>query len=172
MGTTIHDVIQTDASINPGNSGGPLLNSSGELIGVNTAIYSNVGQSAGIGFAVPVRTVLQIVPQIIEYGRVKRAGMGVTLFADAQLRRWRVRGVGVRQVTEDSAAEEAGLRSATMDRAGRIYMDIIVGIDDTRIENYNDLYEALENRKPGETIRLRFVREGEEQEVNLVLQEI
>jgi S1-C subfamily serine protease len=87
-GTTIQDVIQTDASINPGNSGGPLLDSSGRLIGVNTAIISPTGSSAGIGFAVPVNTVMRIVPQLIEFGDVKRAGLGVHILTlDAYQRR-------------------------------------------------------------------------------------
>jgi S1-C subfamily serine protease len=171
-GTTIHDVIQTDASINPGNSGGPLLDSSGRLIGVNTAIYSSVGQSAGIGFAVPVNTVLQIVPQIIEFGGVKRAGLGVELFTDAQARRLGIRGLAVRNVREGSAAERAGLQSPRQDRYGRIYLDILVALDGKPLESFNDLYEALESRRPGERVRLRFVRDGQENEVELELQEI
>jgi S1-C subfamily serine protease len=116
--------------------------------------------------------VLHIVPQIIEYGGVKRAGMGVALLSDNQARRLRLGGVGIREVTTGSAAEKAGLQSAYIDRAGRIHLDIIVAIDDKKIENYNDLYEALENREPGDRVRLRFVRERREHEVDLVLQEI
>ena len=75
---SIFDVIQTDASINPGNSGGPLLDSSGRLIGINTAIYSPSGANAGIGFAVPVDTVNSIVPQLLKFGKVKRPGLGIS----------------------------------------------------------------------------------------------
>jgi len=81
-GRKIHDVIQTDAAINPGNSGGPLLDSSGNLIGVSTMIYSTSGSSAGVSFAIPVDTVKRIVPQLIQYGKVKRAGIGVMLVPD------------------------------------------------------------------------------------------
>ena len=171
-GTTIHDVIQTDASINPGNSGGPLLDSSGRLIGVNTAIYSQVGQSAGIGFAVPVNTVRQIVPQLIEFGGIKRAGLGVVLVPENRARAWRIRGVALWEVQEGSAAAKAGLQSARQDRAGRIYLDIITAIDGTAIEDYSDMYDVLERREPGDRVSVRYVRDGREITTNVVLQEI
>ena len=97
-GTTIEDVIQTDASINPGNSGGPLLDSTGRMIGLNTQIVSRSGESAGIGFAVPVATVERIAPQLIRYGKVRRAGIGVQILRDNQVRHWGVRGVVIREV--------------------------------------------------------------------------
>ena len=85
-GFVIEDVIQTDASINPGNSGGPLIDSQGRVIGVNTAIYSLSGSSAGIGFAIPIDTVARIVPQLIRFGEVRRVGLGVTLVPDRYAR--------------------------------------------------------------------------------------
>ena len=97
-GTRIEDVIQTDASINPGNSGGPLLDSHGRVIGVTTAIYSTSGASAGIGFAVPSATVARLVPQLIQYGRVKWAGLGVQVMPDHIAAQWGVLGVIVRDV--------------------------------------------------------------------------
>ena len=87
-GVTIRDMIQTDASINPGNSGGPLLNSAGELIGMNTMIFSKSGSSAGIGFALPFSTIRRLVPQIIKFGKPKRAGLGVELVPDELARRF------------------------------------------------------------------------------------
>jgi len=170
MGTTIRDVIQTDASINPGNSGGPLLDSAGRLIGVNTAIQSPTGSSVGIGFAVPVATVKRVVPQII--GKVKRAGLGVQLAADSQSRRWGVRGVIVADVRAGSPADRAGLQSAYVDRNGGVHFDAIVAIDGHEIEGYGDLYDVLDQRKPGDRVTVRFVRDRREREVDIVLQEI
>ena len=92
-GRPIHDVIQTDASINPGNSGGPLLDSSGRLIGINTAIYSPSGANAGIGFAVPVDTVNQIVPQLMKFGKITRPGLGISILADQIAQQNRIDGV-------------------------------------------------------------------------------
>ncbi len=162
-GTTIRDVIQTDASINPGNSGGPLLDSSGALVGVATAIYSPSGQSAGIGFAVPVATVKRVVPQLVAYGRVRRAGLGVTLFSDALVRNWGIRGAVIQQVLPGSAAHRAGLEGANRDGRGRIILgDIIVGIDEHEIHTYNDLFTALDRRSVGEQVSVQVARVGGE----------
>ena len=172
-GTNIHDVIQTDASINPGNSGGPLLDSAGRLIGVNTSIISQVGQSAGIGFAVPVNTVMQIVPQLIQYGGVKRAGFGVVVVPENRARAWGLRsGVAVMNVSEGSAADVAGIQPARRDRAGYIYLDVIVGIDGEPVENYGDMVDALDRHEPGDKVKVKLVREGRELVVDVVLQEI
>ncbi len=156
----IKNVIQTDAAINPGNSGGPLLDSRGRLIGVNTAIYTLSGAYNGIGFAVPVDTVRRIVEEILTTGRVVRPGLGVKLLSDAEASRWRLRGVGIAQVTADSAAERAGLRSASVSGAGEVSIDEIVEVDDQPIRTPRDLYDVLDGRAVGDTVRLR-VRRGE-----------
>ncbi len=172
-GTNIHDVIQTDASINPGNSGGPLLDSAGRLIGVNTSIISQVGQSAGIGFAVPVNTVMQIVPQLIRYGGVKSAGLGVVVVPENRARAWGLRsGVAIMSVVEGSVADVAGIQPARRDRGGYLYLDVIVGIDSDTIENYGDLVDALDRHEPGDRVKVKLVREGRELVVDVVLQEI
>lgn len=171
-GTTISDVIQTDASINPGNSGGPLLDSAGRLIGVNTSIFSTSGSSAGIGFAVPVATVKRIVPQLVDKGRVSRAGLGVQLIEDDLARRWGVEGVIIREVVQGSAADRAGLHGSVVERRRIRLGDIIVGIDDKDIEKYDDLYTALDLRTAGERVKVRFLRGEEEREVWVELQEI
>jgi S1-C subfamily serine protease len=172
-GTTIRDVIQTDASINPGNSGGPLLDSRGRLIGVNTAIVAPSGQSAGIGFAVPVNTVKRVVPQLIAYGRVRRAGLGVTLFTDALARRWGLEGAVIREVLPNTAAARAGLEGAQIDRRGRVrFGDIIVGIDDHRIATYDDLYTALDAKRPGDQVTVHYLRGRNERSVELDLIEL
>ena len=155
----IDDVIQTDAPINPGNSGGPLLDSRGRVIGVNTAIYSPSGASAGIGFAVPVSDVKRIVPQLIRYGKVKRVGIGITVIPDSIAERWGVRGVIIRQVVSGGVADRAGLRSIELDRYGNVgSFDTIVGVDDREITNYSDLFEAFEDREADERVAIR--REG------------
>ena len=173
MGTTLRDVIQTDASINPGNSGGPLLDSLGRLIGVNTAIQSNTGSSIGIGFAVPVASVKRVVPQIIRYGRVKRPVLGVEPVADRWAQYWGVSGVIVLQVRPGSAAEHAGIHSLVADRAGRVLkFDTIVAIDGHKIEKYGDLYDALDEYKAGDRVKVSIVRDGSPRQVDVVLQEI
>ncbi|HSW45831.1 MAG TPA: trypsin-like peptidase domain-containing protein, partial [Phycisphaerae bacterium] len=116
----IDEVIQTDAAINPGNSGGPLLDSAGRLIGVNTAIASPSGTSAGVGFAVPVDIVGRVVPELIAYGRQVRPRLGVSLAPDHVLRQMRIGGVLIREVEEGSGAAEAGLRGTRWAGDGRI----------------------------------------------------
>src|SRR5499425_120676 len=123
----IQGVIQTDAAINPGNSGGPLLDSAGRLIGVNAAIYSPSGTSAGIGFAVPVDTVNRIVPQLIRQGEITRPGLGVRIGDDRVSRRLNLPGVLIIEVEKGSTAEAAGLRSTQVDGKGGIKLgDVIV----------------------------------------------
>jgi len=155
----IRDVIQTDAAINPGNSGGPLLDSSGRLIGVNTAIVSPSGASAGIGFAVPVDTVNRIVPQLIRSGQVERVGMGVTIAADAVARRLGVpAGVIIRDVQEGGPADRAGLRQAYALRNGELAFDVIVGLDGQPIRGEMDLLEALEEHQAGDRVQVQLRR--------------
>jgi S1-C subfamily serine protease len=158
-GRTIAGVIQTDASINPGNSGGPLLDSAGRLIGVNTAIYSPSGSSAGIGFAVPVDTVNRIVPQLIRQGEITRPGLGVRIGDDRVSRRLNLPGVLIIDISKGSAAAAAGLRGTRSDAKGEIALgDIIVGIDNDRIETSNELFNALEKHAVGETVKVTVVR--------------
>lgn len=172
-GTTIEDVIQTDASINPGNSGGPLLDSAGQMIGVNTQIVSSTGQSSGISFAVPVDTIERIVPQLIRYGKVRRAGLGIRILADAYARQWGVSGVIVREVTQGSPAALAGLRGLTLDRRGTVVsFDLIKGIGDDPVETFDDLYQALDGRRPGEEITVHYEAGGLTKRATIRLTEI
>lgn len=157
----IDGVIQTDAAINPGNSGGPLLDSRGRLIGVNTAIITLSGADNGIGFAVPVDTVRPIVDEIVATGHVTRPGLGVELLGDFEAARLGLVGVGVAVVQSGSAAQEAGLRSAEATRAGRVRIDEILEIDTRVIRSRRDLFDALDGRAVGETIKLK-VRRGQE----------
>ncbi|MCA9758990.1 MAG: trypsin-like peptidase domain-containing protein [Candidatus Eisenbacteria bacterium] len=169
----ITDVIQTDASINPGNSGGPLLDSSGRLIGMNTAIYSTSGSSAGIGFAVPVTTIKRVVPQLIEFGRTERAGLGVTLVSDDLAQRWGVSGVIINEVQPGSAAADAGLRGTTQNSRREISLgDVIVGVDELEVAVYDDLYKALDRRNPGDLVTLRYRRGDHLHEAKVQLQRL
>jgi S1-C subfamily serine protease len=150
-------MVQTDAAINPGNSGGPLLDSTGQLIGMNTMIFSASGSSAGIGFAVPVNTIERLVPQLIRTGKPERVGLGVSILEDRLAARLRVEGVVVNVVPPQSPAANAGLASLTETRAGYAF-DVIVGVDEARIRTYDDLYGAFEGKKDGERVELTVRR--------------
>lgn len=170
---TIQNMIQTDASINPGNSGGPLLNSSGELIGMNTMIISPSGAYAGIGFAVPVDTIKKIVPQIIQHGKVIRPGLGISPLRDNIARSYGIVGVVLAVVQEGSAAYRAGLRGLYQNRRGQwVVQDIIVGIDDKPIRSFDDLYNVLDNYQIGDRVTLTVKRDGKERKVRMRLVKI
>ena len=169
-GVTIRGMIQTDAAINPGNSGGPLLNSSGELIGMNTMIYSETGSSAGIGFAVPVSTVRRVVPQIIETGSAQQVGIGVAVIDDAMAARAGIRGVVIDRVLPNSPAAAAGLQGLIRNRKRVVPQDIIVRINEEEIENYDDLYNSLDVFEPGDTVAVTVERNGQRRTLNIQLQ--
>jgi len=169
-GRTIQGVIQTDAAINPGNSGGPLLDSSGRLIGVNTAIYSPSGTYAGVGFAVPADEVNRVVPQLIEFGRVIRPVLGITLADDAILRKLGGEGALVINVQPGSGADKAGLQPTTRDNRGRVSLgDVIIKVDGKAISDTNDLFTALDKRGIGDSVKVTVIRRGKEVTVPVVL---
>jgi S1-C subfamily serine protease len=169
----IQGVIQTDAAINPGNSGGPLLDSAGRLIGVNTAIYSPSGASAGIGFAIPVDTVNRIVPELIRSGKVTRPGMGIQIAEDQIAERLGVTGVLVVDVAQGSAAAKAGLRPTRREASGRVKLgDVITSIDGKKIESANELFLALEKYKIGDSINVSLLREGKAVQVKVTLEAV
>jgi S1-C subfamily serine protease len=169
----IEDVIQTDAAINPGNSGGPLLDSAGRLIGVNTAIYSPSGSSAGIGFAVPVDTVNRVVPQLIAHGRIVRPQLGITM--DDQMsrligRRLGIEGVVILDVASGSAAAVAGLKATRRAADGTIVAgDVVQRVDGKPVRSVDDVLAALERRKPGDTLAVTVWRNGKVLEVPITL---
>ena len=172
--TLIEHLIQTDAAINPGNSGGPLLDSAGRLIGVNTAIFSPSGASAGVGFAVPVDTVNRVVPQLIAGGEYIRPALGVEV--DERLnqllsQRLGVSGVFVLRVSPGSSAEAAGLRGVRTERDGSIVAgDVIVALDGTAVDSVPRLLGRLDERRVGDVVRLSVLRDGQQIEVNVKLQ--
>ncbi len=163
-GLVIQNMIQTDASINPGNSGGPLLDTQGNMVGINTMIYSPSGGSIGIGFAVPIDTAKRVVPEIIKYGKVMRGWIDIVpvqLFpALVEYAKLPVdRGLLVSRVIPGGNAEKAGIKGGSRSEAVRygnsiIYLggDIIVEVDGTKVGSLADLYAALEDNKPGETV--------------------
>ena len=170
---TIEGVIQTDAAINPGNSGGPLLNSSGKLIGVNTQIVSPSGAFAGIGFAVPVGIVKRIVPQLIQYGKVIRPGLGISLIPDAMAKRWGIEGIIIARVQPDSAADKAGLTSLEELPSGRIRLgDIITAIDGDPVRNFDDLATILDRHNVGDRIKLSLRRNNKTRTIKITLQAV
>lgn len=161
-GIPIRDVIQSDAAINPGNSGGPLLNSSGELIGVNTAIYSPSGASAGIGFSIPVDVVKWVVPDLIEYGQVNRPLIGVELARPLR----DIKGAVILNVVKDSPAEMAGLIGTKVDQYNNIILgDIIVAINNDPITTNSDLFLALEKYRVGDEVNVSVIREDKKMNV-------
>lgn len=171
-GGIIEGLVQTDAAINPGNSGGPLIDSAGRLIGVNTAIFSPSGTSAGIGFAVPVDTVNRVVPQLIESGTYRPPFLGVR--HSDRINRMAatqgVEGVLVLGVEPGSPAAAAGLRAARQDAAGRLVPgDIITGIGDRTVTTSDELLDALDAYAAGERVAIRLRRDGEEVEVSTTL---
>jgi 2-alkenal reductase len=157
-GREVVGVIQTDAAINPGNSGGPLIDSSGRLIGVNTAIISGSGSSAGIGFAVPVDVVYQVVPQLIAKGKFPRPGIGIIILDEEIAAGLGVVGVVIDRIVPDSAVERAGLKG--IDYRRRVLGDIIVAVEGKPIVNMDDFIKSLRNAEIGEVIKLQ-VKRGE-----------
>ena len=181
VGTMIEDVIQTDASINPGNSGGPLLNSEGEMIGINSAIISPTGGSVGIGFAIPVNTAKRLIPQLISKGYVSYAYLGASVqpvipeFAKA-LGLKVEKGAMVIEVTPGGPADKAGLKGGNRQfQVGNFLLivggDVITRIDQLEITDADELIKHLRERKPGESINLTVLRDGKLRNIQVSLQE-
>ncbi len=172
-GATIEHLIQTDAAINPGNSGGPLLDSAGRLIGINTAIYSPSGTSAGIGFAVPVDTVNRVVPQLIRHGRYIRPTIGIEIDEGLNQRLQRllnIEGVVVLGVQPGSPAAAAGLRGSKIERDQFTPGDIIVAVNGKPVASVGDLLGRLDDHRVGETVPLTLLRDGRKTEARVTLQ--
>jgi putative serine protease PepD len=180
-GRLMRGIIQTDAAVNPGNSGGPLLDSSGRMIGITTAIFSPVGANIGIGFAIPVNTAKKIVPQLIEKGRVSRPWLGITgqdINADmASLLKLPSSGILVAKVEKGSPAEKAGIKGgkdAVMIGNLRIIVggDLIVAIDGKPIKNMDQVVEEIESKEIGQSIELTVVRDRKQRIVKVKLAEM
>jgi S1-C subfamily serine protease len=178
-GFAIDEVIQTDASINRGNSGGPLLNANGEVIGVNAQIESTTGGNVGIGFAIPINTVKEVVSQIIEGGKVEHAYLGIEMQTiDEELtRHFRLpaeRGVLISRVVPGSPADQAGLEggSRRVVVGGESYVlggDVITAADGDALESAEELRSIVNDRKPGEELALEVRREDSTETVTVTL---
>src|SRR5580704_17472141 len=180
-GMKIEDAIQTDASINPGNSGGPLLNWHGEVIGINTMIASSVGQIAGIGFAIPINTAKAVVNDLVTLGRVRRPALGVRTIPITPERAEQIGlaadyGLLIVQVVPGGAADQAGLRGGSE----RAYLcnipitlggDLIVGVDDQKVEDQQDLTQIMNNHRAGDTVRITIYRGKKKMDVTATLGE-
>jgi S1-C subfamily serine protease len=179
-GRRIKNVIQTDAAINPGNSGGPLLDSSGRLIGVNTAIYSPSGSSAGIGFAIPVDTVNETVTELIRKGNPPppeektRPGLGIQVATDKLAQEISAPpGAVIVRVMPGSSAEQAGLRAAYRNESNKAVLgDVIVAIDGKPVKKVADLSSILQDHKVGDTVTLDLIRDGQQIQKKVTLGKI
>ncbi|HWN80867.1 MAG TPA: trypsin-like peptidase domain-containing protein, partial [Candidatus Udaeobacter sp.] len=166
----IRDVIQTDAAINPGNSGGPLLDSGGRLIGVNTAIASPSGASAGVGFAIPVDTVNWVVPDLIAHGKLVRPALGVQVASNPVAQSLGVEGVLVLEVIQGSGAEEAGIHPTRRANSGRVMLgDVIVAVDGEPVQTSGDLALVLEKRKVGDKVKVTVIRDQKKVDLEIRL---
>ena len=169
-GREIANVIQTDTAINPGNSGGPLLDSAGRLIGVNTAIISPSGSSAGIGFAVPADIVNRVVPELIKNGRVPTPGIGIVAASEAVATRLGVEGVIVVRTAPGSPAERAGIRGVNFSSGA--LGDVIVQADGKPVHRLSDLTDQLEQVGAGKSVRVGVKRGSETRDVNVDIVDI
>lgn len=164
---TIESFIQTDAAVNPGNSGGALINTRGELVGINTAIASRTGAFSGYSFAIPVSIVEKVVQDLIEYGAVQRAILGVNITdVTAELASSRnideIEGVFVLSVRSDGAAKQAGIRDE----------DIIISIDDVRVNSSAELQELISKYRPGQEVKVIVRRDGKLKQFDLILRNL
>ncbi len=181
VGTLIEDVIQTDAAINPGNSGGPLLNSDGEIIGINTAIISPTGGSVGIGFAIPINTAKKVIPELISKGYVSYPWIGATiqplLPEVAKFLKVNVeRGAMIAEVVKGGPADKAGLKGGTQRvQVGNMIVivggDIIVKADQYEVKTHDDLIRYIREKKPNDVLTLKLIRKGKSEEVKVTLGE-
>ena len=180
-GMVIEEAIQTDAAINPGNSGGPLLNWHGEVIGINTMIASNVGQSAGIGFAIPINTAKAVLNDLVTIGRVRRPALGVRTIPISgelatEMNLAADYGLLIVQAIPGGAAERAGLRGGS-ERAylGNIPImiggDLIVAVDGKKIESQQDLAQVMNSHRAGDTVNVTIFRSKKKVDVRVVLSE-
>ncbi len=180
-GAMIDEAIQTDAAINPGNSGGPLMNWHGEVIGINTMILSNVGQNAGIGFAIPINTAKAVLNDLLTLGRVRRPALGVRTIPIGPELAEEIGlpvdyGLLIIQATPGGSADLAGLHGGS-ERAylGNIPImlggDLIVAIDDQKVQDEDDLTQMMNNHRAGDTVKITIYRGKKKMDVSVALGE-
>jgi len=169
-GHQISNVIQTDAAVNPGNSGGPLLDSSGRVVGINTAIISPSGSNAGIGFAIPVDIVNRVVPQLIRNGHVPTPGIGIVAVSEQDATRLGVEGIPILRTLPNSAAARAGLRGVDMPTS--TLGDVIVSVNDKPVQRLSDLTNELDEIGVGHDVKLGIVRNNRRETINVTVADI
>jgi S1-C subfamily serine protease len=177
IGFSIPNIIQTDAAINPGNSGGPLLDNTGNLIGMNTAIQSNVGEFAGVGFAVPSNTIKKVVPALIEKGEFDHPWLGIsgTTLTPKLAEKFNLpknfRGAVINDIVKDGPAGKAGLKGALFSSTGEIVSaDIVTSIDNVPVKRIDDIIAYVsENKSVGDKVTLQVYRDGSVITVNIEL---
>ena len=177
-GRKMKGIIQIDAALNQGNSGGPLLDSQGKVVGMNTAIASLTGENTGVGFSVPVNTIKKVVPQLLQFGEVQRASLGIDFYWKSESG-----GVGIAKTAEFGAARQAGLKGLTIRRklfriGNRIVpqteidesdADIILTVNDQAVNSTEELRDEIEKYKPGQQVNLRLRRRGQLATVQVTL---
>lgn len=177
-GRKMKGIIQIDAALNQGNSGGPLLDSQGKVVGMNTAIASLTGENTGVGFSVPVNTIKKVVPQLLQFGEVQRASLGIDFYWKSESG-----GVGIAKTAEFGAARQAGLKGLTIRRklfriGNRIVpqteidesdADIILAVNDQAVNSTEELRDEIEKYKPGQQVNLRLRRRGQLATVQVTL---
>ena len=181
VGTLIEDVIQTDAAINPGNSGGPLLNSDGEIVGINSAIISPTGGSVGIGFAIPVNAAKRVVPELISKGYVTYPFIGATIQSlipemSKDLKLKIERGAMISEVSKGGPADKAGLKGGNQRvQVGNMIVlvggDIVVKADQKEVKTSDELIHYIREKKPGDTVLFKVYRNGNYIDVKVTLGE-
>jgi S1-C subfamily serine protease len=176
-GRDMKSIIQTDAAMNPGNSGGPLLDTGGRMIGMNVAIATKTGQNAGLGFAIPINRIRQIVPQLIEHGKVVRADIGIVRVKEID------KGLQLVEVNKGGPAEKAGLQgwktvrkrvtrgplAYDVERFDTSGADIVVAIDGQPVESAAAFVDKMDDRQPGERVVLTILRQGHQMQVPVTL---
>jgi S1-C subfamily serine protease len=176
-GTEMKSIIQTDAAMNPGNSGGPLLDTGGRMIGMNVAIATKVGQSAGVGFAIPINRIRQIVPQLIEHGKVIRADIGIVAVRELD------RGLQIVKINRGGPADRAGLRgwkpirrrvtrglvTYEVERQDPSAADTILAVDGQPVNSASAFVEKIEEHRPGDQVVLTIFREGRQVDIPVTL---
>jgi S1-C subfamily serine protease len=170
---TIRSIIQIDAAVNPGNSGGPLLDTHGRVIGINTAIATRTGQSAGVGFAIPASLIARVTPQLVKHGRVIRPEVGIRRVYETE------NGLLIASLNPNGPAAQAGLRGPgvtrtrrgifVIERIDRSAADLITAVDGKSVKTADDFLEQIESRKPGDRVTLTIVRGGKTESVRVTL---
>jgi S1-C subfamily serine protease len=174
-GRPIEGAIQTDASINPGNSGGPLLDKFGRMIGINSQILSPQGGSVGVGFAIPVSIAKRVIPQLIQFGEVRRPKLGATLYSVEQLSEQGIKmpvakGLLIRSVSPGGSAATAGLHGLSQAGDGELVLgDIITSIDGNAVADLDDLYKLLDKKQIGDTVEVEIYRNNKSQKISVKL---